>query len=177
MKTIIINGSPRPDGNTVILINMLKEKLLGETEVVNVYDLKFSACIDCRECVRGDCIYSDDASRLIDKIDDNDNIVIATPLYYNQPTGMLMSLMSRNQVIFNGKREMKPKKGAIIVTGGGETIINSADCEKTLRIVLKSYNADTVAYARSLITDRVPSDKDERAKADIVNMARVLNKN
>lgn len=175
MKTIIINGSPRPDGNTVILINMLKEMLNGDIDVVNVYDLKFSPCIDCRECTKSKCIYTDDASVLIDKIAECDNIVIATPLYYNQPTGELMSLMSRNQFIFNSKMEMKHKRGAIIVTGGGETIINSADCEKTLRIVLKSYNADVVAYARSLITDRVPSDRDERAKADIVHMAGVLN--
>ncbi len=175
MKTLIINGSPRPHGNTAFLIDLLKGSLMGDTDIINVYDMSFSPCTDCRMCKKSRCAFTDDASELMDKIDSYDNIAAATPLYYNQPTGMFMSLMSRNQVLYNQNKIMRPKKGAVIITGGGNSVIDTADCEKTLRIVLKCYNAKVLAYARSLHTDSISAADDTDVKADISKIADIFN--
>ncbi len=171
MKTLILNGSPRKNGNTAYIIGLVKNE---NTDIVNVYDMVFRPCINCGSCKNGSCIFSDDASRLIERIDDYDCIIAATPLYYNQPTGPLMSLMSRNQIIFNKSMSIKPKKGGIIVTGGGETVISPADAEKTLRIMLKSWNTSVIAYVRSLETGRLPAWEDEKAIADAAKMKELL---
>lgn len=171
MKTLILNGSPRPEGNTAYIINMIKNE---STDVVNVYELDFRACINCGKCVYGKCIFNDGASDLINKIDEYDNIIMASPLYYNQPTGPLMSFMSRNQAIFNSRTQLKEKRGGIIVVGGGDTIVNSADAEKTMRIMLKSWNVNVIAYVKSLHTGKIPVWKDSIALEEAENMKRMI---
>ncbi len=171
MKTLIVNGSPRKNGNTAYLTDILKD---DDTHVVNVFDMSFKTCVNCGRCIKGSCVFNDDASRLIEHIDDHDSIIIATPLYYNQPAGPLMSLMSRNQIIYNKGMKLKPKKGGIIVTGGGETVINSADAERTIRIMLKSWNTEVVAYVRSLETGRIPAWEDEKAIKEAAEMKKKL---
>lgn len=162
MKTLIINGSPRKRGNTAYIIGRLSKKIGGKIDIVNSYEIAFSPCIDCRKCVETKrCIFNDELSSIIDDIDNYDNIVLASPLYYNQPTGNLLSLVSRFQLIYNTQRIMKSKKGIIVVTGGGDTIVNSADAEKTMRIVLRGLGVNSFEYIRSLHTSSIPAWKDK----------------
>lgn len=48
MKTLILNGSPRKEGDTVNLINKVIENLNGEYKIINAYDCEIHPCIDCR---------------------------------------------------------------------------------------------------------------------------------
>ena len=50
MKTLIINGSPRKNGDTMVLINEFLKNLNGEVKLINTYYDKISPCIDCRYC-------------------------------------------------------------------------------------------------------------------------------
>ena len=50
MKALLVNGSPRPHGNTVKMLERLAEDLPGETVLLQAYDPQFSPCIDCRWC-------------------------------------------------------------------------------------------------------------------------------
>ena len=176
MKTLVINGSPRRKGDTSYLVHLINKKLRGEVDIINVYDFGFNPCIDCRACLDNKaCIFDDEMSDLIDNIERYDNIIIATPLYYNQPTGELLSLMSRNQIIFNQGRKLRGKRGGVIVVGGGDSIVNSSDAEKTIRIMLKSYNVNVIAYARSLHTSTLPAKSDLVAINEVCNMIGKLN--
>lgn len=166
MKTLIINGSPRKNGDTMYFINKIKEEI--DCDVVGVYDLDFSPCIDCRKCLCGDCIYNDEMTELLNNIDDYDNIIVATPLYYNQPTGVLMSMMSRTQVFFNKGTKLKAKTGHIIVVGGGDSVVNSAGAEKTIRIMLMGLNVKVVSYVRCLHTSSVKADEDKNANMELM---------
>ncbi len=164
MKTLIINGSPHKNGDTMFFINKIREKI--QCDVVSVYYMDFSPCIDCRKCTEGKCIYNDDVTRLINNIDSYDNIIAATPLYYNQPAGVLMAMMSRTQEIYMSGKKLKPKNGYVIVVGGGDFVVNSADAEKTIRIMLKGLNVSVKGYVRCLNTSTVsPKDDAEANKA------------
>lgn len=165
MKTLIINGSPRKRGDTMYFINKIKESI--DCDVISAYYTDFSPCIDCRKCSGGMCIYNDEITELFNKIDEYDNIIVATPLYYNQPTGVLMAMMSRNQMFFMSKKKLKPKKGYVIVVGGGDSVINSADAEKTVRIMLMGLNVKVEGYVRCLKTSEIKPENDIEANKEI----------
>ena len=50
MKTLIINGSPRKNGDSMALVNHMLEFLDGEAEIVHAYYDDISPCTDCRYC-------------------------------------------------------------------------------------------------------------------------------
>ncbi len=127
MKTLILNGSPRRNGDSVSLINKLTEKLNGEYKIVNAYCSDISACVDCRYCWSNNgCSINDEMTEIYDYIVGCDNVAIASPIYFSQPTGKLLDVCSRFQTYFAAKHfrnqvlSIKPKKGAVILVGGGD---------------------------------------------------------
>ena len=154
MKTLIINGSPRINGNTATLINKLKENLDGEVTEISVYRDNIHPCIDCRYCIEHNkCSIEDDMSKIYE--DDYDNLVIASPVYYGMLTGPLVSFASRLQVYHslqptkNSPRVLHEKKAALILTGGGkDNSINAVNFSfvifNTLNAVLDDENIVTV---------------------------------
>lgn len=50
MKTLILNGSPRKNGDTASLIEKITEKIVGEYRIVDAYRCHISPCLDCRYC-------------------------------------------------------------------------------------------------------------------------------
>ncbi|MDL2287036.1 flavodoxin family protein [Eubacteriales bacterium OttesenSCG-928-G02] len=96
MKTLIFNGSPRNNGGTATLIKELKINLAGEVEVISSYKSNISPCVDCRYCWTNDkCSLDDEMQKVYQLIDESDNIVIASPIYFSELTGSLLNLMSR----------------------------------------------------------------------------------
>lgn len=76
MKVIAINGSPRPRGNTVQLLEKALEgarKAGADTELISLYPLQYRGCVSCFYCKRkdkehGTCIIRDDLSPVLEKI-------------------------------------------------------------------------------------------------------------
>jgi len=126
MKTLIFNGSPRKNGDSVSLINEVLKDLKGEKKIVNSYFDNISPCIDCRFCwkKRG-CSIKDGMQEVYDYVEECDNILIVSPIYFVELTGTLLNVASRFQTYFcagrfrNEKAVEKPKKGAVILVGGG----------------------------------------------------------
>jgi len=95
-KTLIINGSPRPHGDTATLIAELKKHLIGEVVEISAYRSNIAPCVDCRGCWKtAKCVVKDDMSLIYN--DDFDNVVLASPVYYMTLPGPVLSLMSRFQ--------------------------------------------------------------------------------
>lgn len=142
MKTLIFNGSPRPKGETRKMINMLSEELVGDIKVVNTYTAGIHPCVDCRFCHTHDgCVIKDDMQTIYQDIQEADCIVIASPIYYEQLTGMLLATMSRLQTYFCAKymRDQEPiqkkKKGAILLAAG--SFGRREKAEATAKLLLK----------------------------------------
>lgn len=124
-RTIIINGLPRPNGNTAYLIDVLRGPLEGEIIEISAFRSGIAPCVDCRGCWEtAKCVIQDGMQVIYD--DDFDNIVIASPVYYGTLPGSVLSLMSRLQpwhaAMFFLKKplQLKPKKSAAILTAGGK---------------------------------------------------------
>ncbi len=103
MKTIILNGSPRKNWNTAML---LKEAEKGareagsETEYIDLYDLQFTGCRSCMACKRKDgerckCFWKDDLSPVIDHIFQADSLIIGSPIYLGDITSQVHALIER----------------------------------------------------------------------------------
>ncbi|CAK7023155.1 flavodoxin family protein [Tissierella sp.] len=117
MKTLIFNGSPRKNGNTVSLINIVLENLRGKYKIINVYDndININPCIDCRYCWENEgCCINDGMQETYKYIEECDNILIASPIYFSELTGALLNIGSRLQTYFCARffRKEKPIKKA-----------------------------------------------------------------
>lgn len=173
MKTLILNGSPRKNGDTVSLIKKVTERIAGEFKIVDAYRCDISPCLDCRYCwEHSGCRIEDEMQEVYAYIEECDNIIIASPIYFSELTGKLLDLGSRLQTYFcasffrKEKPILKPKKGAIILVGGGDGSPNRA-CS-TARVLLHQMNChDIHEPVCSHNTNNVPAIEDENALSGI----------
>lgn len=170
MKTLIFFGSPRKNGDTAALLNALLAALPGEKLLVNAYRANIRPCVDCRKCrERPGCVIQDDMQRVYDFLPDCDGVVIASPLYFSEVTAPLLQVFSRLQCMYSArafrgeKLDVKPKKGVILLTGGGNGGPHKA--LDTCRGIFRYYlNAREVGEpVMSLKTDVLPAGEDVEA--------------
>ncbi|MBR6772081.1 MAG: flavodoxin family protein [Clostridia bacterium] len=155
MKTLIINGSPRPNGDTAKLVSRLAGKLSGEVKIIDAYRSNISPCVDCRFCwTHEGCAVNDEMQAVYEYIKTCDCIVIASPVYFSELTGKTLDFGSRLQTYFCSRffRKADPairtKKGGIILVGGGDGSLSKA--EDTAKVLLAHMNCrelfPTVSY-------------------------------
>ena len=86
MKVLMLNGSPRKDGNTSIALEEMKKIFEAEgveTEIVRVGNKDVRGCIACGRCYElGKCVFDDVVNELAPKFEAADGLVIASPVYY-----------------------------------------------------------------------------------------------
>ena len=134
MKTLIINGSPRKNGNTATLLSELKKHLHGEVFEIDTYYAKSSPCYDCRHCwTHAECIIKDEMQDAYELMDAADNVVVASPIYFGNLTGSLLNWASRLQYFGVSRyiRKVEPisakyRKGAVILISGAKSPIEAA---------------------------------------------------
>lgn len=178
MKTLIFNGSPRVNGDTESLIHIVTQNLKGEYKQVDAYRCNISPCIDCRYCRENSgCAVSDEMQEVYEYLLECDNILIASPIYFSELTGKLLDVGSRLQTYFSARHfrkeesKLKPKKGAVILVGGGDGKISRP--YETACIFLHHMNCHEVREAVfSHNTDEVPAVRDERAVRGAKEIAR-----
>ncbi len=104
MKVIAVNGSPRNNGNTAVLLrNVLRGAEAGgaETDFVNLYQLNFKGCISCFACKRKDsrcnglCAVRDDLTAVLENILSCDSLILGSPIYFGDVTGEMRSFLER----------------------------------------------------------------------------------
>jgi multimeric flavodoxin WrbA len=111
-----IYGSPRKAGNTDLMLHAFLEgaKAAGN-EVIRLYvrDLEIRGCLGCGHCDRtGTCIQKDDMQQVYPLLEQADQIVVASPIYFYGITAQLKLLVDRTQALYM-KRELAKKEGNI----------------------------------------------------------------
>lgn len=114
MKVLIINGSPRKDGNSALLIKEAT-RVFEEAGVevirydVGVKDIR--GCMACGGCQKkGECVIGDDVPRLAKELASADGMLVASPVYYASPNGSLISLLDR--LFMSANCDLRMKVGA-----------------------------------------------------------------
>ena len=111
MYILGINGSPRPGGNTDILLDKVLEgaRTKGvKTEKIVLNTLKFSPCQEC-ENIRDDssCIIEDDMQPLYEKIKEADAIILASPIFFCSLSAQTKMMIDRFQCLWRAKYILK----------------------------------------------------------------------
>lgn len=116
MKVLLINGSPKSDGNTSIAIDEMVKIFREdgvETEVIQVGNKVIRGCIGCGKCFeKGSCVFDDIVNETAAKLEAADGLVIATPVYYASANGTLVSFLDR--LFYSANYDMTMKVGASV---------------------------------------------------------------
>lgn len=181
MNTLIINGSPRKNGDTAFLINELQNKLESNIKIIDTYSTSISPCIDCRYCWKNEnCAIDDDMKTVFADIDNADNIVIASPIYFSELTGSLLNFASRLQYLWVSKNirntqilSSKPRYGFVILVGGGDG--NPAVALSTAKCLITHMGAIFKDAVISHKTNSIPAKEDAVAVQKIRKIANLIN--
>ena len=179
-RTLIINGSPRLDGNTAFLTNTLKEHLEGEVIELSAFRSSIAPCVDCRSCwSNAVCRVKDDMGIIYE--DNFDNVVLATPIYYGALPGQVLSLMTRFQpqhaarFFLNNPIPLRQKKAGLILTAGGKGNENGAEHHIRVLFMMLGGNGHSEHRATSLKTDTISAHFDLAAISKTLDLAKWFN--
>ena len=117
MKVLMINGSPRKDGNTSIALEEMRKtfEVEGvETEIVRVGNQNVRGCIACGRCGEtGKCVFDDVVNELAPKFQAADGLVVASPVYYASANATLIAVLDR--LFYSSHFDKTMKVGASVV--------------------------------------------------------------
>ena len=123
MKVLIINGSPRVDGNTSIAVNeMVKifDKEGVEAEVMQIGTKDVRGCIACNSCgEKGKCVFDDVVNEIAPKFEAADGLVLASPVYYASANATLIACLDRLFYSTHFDKTMKVGASVVVARRGG----------------------------------------------------------
>lgn len=123
MKVLMINGSPRADGNTAIALEEMRAVFAREgveTRLVQVGQLAVRGCTACGRCRElGRCIYDDVVNELAAEFETAEGLVAASPVYYGSANATLIAVLDRLFQSTGFDKTMKVGAGVVCARRGG----------------------------------------------------------
>ena len=125
MKVLLINGSPRENGNTYCALNEVAKTLNEEgveTIIVQLGKKPVPGCIACGMCGRsGRCTFHDDPYYGVLRAvkDGIDGLIVGSPVYYGGPNGSLCALLDRVFYSLGQDLQYKPAASVVVCRRGG----------------------------------------------------------
>ncbi|MBO5170619.1 MAG: flavodoxin family protein [Candidatus Faecousia sp.] len=174
MKVLMINGSPRAEGNTALALREM-EAIFREAGVdvttMQVGNKAIRGCIACGKCAAlGKCVFDDavnDAAALLPQVD---GLVLASPVYYASANGNLISFLDR--LFHSNHCDLTMKVGASVVCA------RRGGCSATFDELNKYFTISGMPVASSQywnsIHGRLPgeADQDQEGKQTMRALAR-----
>lgn len=120
MNIILINGSPRLDGNTKTALNKINDSIIKNTEhnteFIDVAYKNIKGCVACDFCRKNDgkCVQKDDTNELMEKLFSADIIIFGTPVYFWGISAQLKLLIDK---FYCNKQALYGKKIGVIAIG------------------------------------------------------------
>lgn len=135
-KILLINGSNRKKNTYSLLLSI--EKILKskgyETELITLNDYKIQFCKGCEVCIlKGGCFIKDDSNLIMQKIIESDGLVIGTPVYLNNMSGILKSFIDRTCSWFH-RSEVSQKPTLLLANTQGSGIENTLGSIKEVMV-------------------------------------------
>ena len=125
MNVLLLNGSPRPKGNTAIALDEMIRVFADsgvETELVQVGSKSIRGCIACGTCSeKGKCVFDDLVNEVAPQFEKADGLVVASPVYYASANGTLVSFLDRLFCSTPFDKTMKVGAAVAVARRGGTT--------------------------------------------------------
>ena len=174
MKVLMINGSPRLNGNTSIALDEMKkvfEEEGVEAEIVQVGNKNVRGCIACNKCAEiGKCVFDDVVNELAPKFEEADGLVIASPVYYASANATLIAVLDRLFYSSHFDKTMKVGASVVCARRGG--------CSATFDELNKYFTISNMPLASSQYWNSIhgraqgEADQDEEGKQTMRVLAR-----
>ena len=163
MKVLIINGSPRPNGNTAIALNEMVKVFEADgikTDVVQIGNKDVRGCIACGACYeKGKCVFDDVVNELAPKFEEADGLVIASPVYYASANATLIACLDRLFYSTHFDKAMKVGASVVVARRGG--------CSATFDELNKYFMMNNMPVASSQYWNSVHGREKGQAEQDL----------
>ena len=117
LKVLMLNGSPRANGNTSVALKEMEQVFKDngiETEIILVGNKDIRGCIACGSCYeKGKCVFNDMVNELALKFEEADGLVVASPVYYASANATLIACLDR--LFYSSHFDKTMKVGASVV--------------------------------------------------------------
>ena len=145
MKVLLLNGSPKANGNTALALAEM-EKIFAqeeiEVETVQVGSKTVRGCIACKTCAQtGKCIFDDVVNALAAKLQEADGLVVASPVYYASANATLIAVLDRLFYSTGFDKTMKVGASVAVARRGG--------CSATFDMLNKYFTISGMPIASS----------------------------
>ena len=175
MKVLILNGSPKTNGNTMTAISEMVKVFDSEgveSEVIHVGNKDIRGCVSCNSCaVKGKCEFDDVVNEIAPKFEASDGLVLASPVYYASANATLIACLDR--LFYSSSFDKTMKVGASIV------VARRGGCSATFDELNKYFTISGMAVASSQYWNSVHGRTPGEAAKDLEGLQtmRVLAKN
>ena len=165
IKVLAINGSYRDDGITDQTVRVLAQAMEAngaEVEIILLREYPIEFCLNCRECTQqpgaapGKCVLHDGMKELVDKIEQAECYVLATPTNFGTVTAIFKRFMERLVVYaywpwdINGpqyrKAQVQKKKALLVSSCAAPGMLGRwiFGTDKQLKMTAKTIGAEIV---------------------------------
>ncbi len=162
MKVLMLNGSPKSNGNTALAIEEMRKIFAEngvETEIVQVGGKDVRGCTACLYCYEhGKCVINDMANEVAEKLKESDALVIASPVYYASANGTLVALLDR--VFYSSRFDKTMKVGASVA------VARRGGCSSTFDQLNKYFTLSGMPVASSQYWNSVHGARPGEAAED-----------
>lgn len=123
MKVLMINGSPRANGNTFTALHEM-EKIFAqegiETKILQIGSKDIRGCIACGSCGKnGKCVFDDIVNETAAEFEACDGMVVGSPVYYASANATLIAFLTRLFYSTPFDKSMKVGAGVVAARRGG----------------------------------------------------------
>ena len=162
MKVLMLNGSPRKDGNTSIALREMTQVFAREgieCETIQVGQKDVRGCIACNQCAKtGKCVFDDIVNEVALKFHEADGLVVASPVYYASANPTLVALLNR---LFHSTRFDKTMK-----VGASVVCARRGGCSATFDELNKYFTISGMPVASSQYWNSIHGRTPGEAEAD-----------
>lgn len=125
MKILMLNGSPRPNGNTALALKEMEGVFAAEgmeTALIQVGNRDIRSCVACGRCGElGRCVFDDLVNEIAPKFQACDGLVVGSPVYYASANATLVALLTRLFYSTPFDKTMKVRASVLAARRGGLT--------------------------------------------------------
>ena len=162
MKVLMLNGSPRANGNTAIALREMAKVFEAEgveTETILLGNKEIRGCIACGKCFElGKCVFSDVVNELAPKFEAADGLVIASPVYFASANATLIAALDRLFYSMPFDKTMKVGASVVCARRGG--------CSATFDELNKYFTISNMPIAASQYWNSIHGRAEGEAQQD-----------
>ena len=174
MKVLMLNGSPRVNGNTDLALAEMEKVFVEngiEVTTIRVGNKAVRGCVACGKCGElGKCTFDDVVNEIAPLFEEADGLVLASPVYYASANATLIAALDR--LFYSTRFDKTMKVGASVVCA------RRGGCSATFDELNKYFTITSMPVASSCYWNNIhgtakgEADQDEEGKVIMRTLAK-----